>query len=134
MLSHTEFPVNPVHATFIRLTAASLSLLIFNIISGRFKEVYEPVATNKNQGLRYAVAGTIFGPVIGVCLSLYTVTFIDPSIAQTIFSLVPAFAFLLAVIFFNEKITIRSMIGLCIAICGVVILIWRDKIGSHLLY
>jgi drug/metabolite transporter (DMT)-like permease len=132
MLSHIEFPVNPVHATFIRLTAASLSLLLFNIVSGRIKEVYELVAKNKNQGLKYAVAGTMFGPVMGVCLSLYTVSFIEPSIAQTIFSLVPAFAFVLAVMFFNEKITLRSMIGLFIAISGVVILIWRDAIGHYI--
>ena len=91
-----------------------------------------PVLKNKNEGVKYAFAGTIFGPVTGVCLSLFTVALIDPSVAQTIFSLVPAFAFILSVVFFSEKITYKSITGLIVALTGVIILIWRDRIMEYL--
>ena len=120
--------LNPFHATFIRLLAALTSLIVFILLSGKIKEVCQPIFTNKNDGLKYAVGGTIFGPVLGVSLSLFTVSFLDPSVAQTIFSLVPAFALILSVIFLKDKFTVKSLIGLIVAITGVIILIWRDKI------
>ena len=130
MMSHSNIQLNPIHAAFIRLAAASTSLIVFTIISGKIKEVFQPIFINKNYGLKYAITGSIFGPVLGVCLSLYTVSLIDPSVAQTIFSLVPAFAFLLSVLFLKEKISSKSITGLIVAIAGVIILIWRDKIND----
>ncbi len=130
MTSHGNIQLDPIHATFIRLIAASTSLLVYTIIRGKLKEVLTPILTNKNHGLKYAITGTIFGPVLGVCLSLFTVSLIDPSIAQTIFSLVPAFAFILSVLFFREKFTYKSIAGLIVAITGVIILIWRDRIND----
>ena len=128
MISHSDVQLNPFHATFIRLIAATTSLLIFTLLSGKIKEVIKPIITNKNDGLKYAVGGTIFGPVLGVSLSLFTVSFLDPSVAQTIFSLVPAFALILSVIFLKDKFTRKSLFGLVVAITGVIILIWRDRI------
>lgn len=130
LMSHSNIPLNPIHATFIRLFAASSSLILYTILSRNSKEAFLPILKNKNNGLKFAITGTIFGPVLGVCLSLFTVALIDPSVAQTIFSLVPAFAFLLSVFFFKEKITIKSITGLLVAITGVIILIWRDKIND----
>ena len=130
LMSHSTFPLNPIHATFIRLIAASSSLILFTIFNGKSKETYLPLLNNKNNGIKYAITGTIFGPVLGVCLSLFTVSLIDPSVAQTIFSLVPAFAFLLSVFFFKEKITVKSITGLIVAITGVILLIWRDKLDD----
>ena len=132
MMSHENIQLNPIHATFIRLTAAASSLFVFTFLTGKIKNVFTPVLTNKNNGVKYAVAGTIFGPVSGVCLSLYTVSLIDPSVAQTIFSLVPVFAFLLSVAFFKEKFTYKSIAGLIVVLTGVIILIWRNRIMNYL--
>lgn len=124
----SEFHLDPLHATFMRLAAAFFSLLAFTLVRGNLIEIILPVIRNQNGGLKYAISGTMFGPVTGVCLSLYTVSIIEPSIAQTIFSLVPAFAFLLSAFFFKEKITGNSVLGLVTAIAGVVILIWRNHV------
>ncbi len=132
MMANNNIQLDPVYATFMRLVAASTSLLVFTLLFGKIKEVFLPLILNKNNGLKYAFTGTIFGPVLGVGLSLFTVSQIDPSIAQTIFSLVPAFAFILSVLFFREKITRNSLIGLIVSIAGVIILIWRDKIKDML--
>jgi drug/metabolite transporter (DMT)-like permease len=112
----------------MRLTAATVSLFVFSIIRRELKEVLAPILTNKENGIKFAIAGTFFGPIMGVSLSLFTVSLIDPSVAQTIFSLVPAFAYLLSAAFLKDKITFKSIVGLAIAIIGVVILIWRDRI------
>lgn len=132
MMANSNIQLDPVYATFMRLVAASTSLFVFTLLFGKIKEVFLPLILNKNNGLKYAFTGTIFGPVLGVGLSLFTVSQIDPSIAQTIFSLVPAFAFILSVLFFREKITRNSLIGLIVSIAGVIILIWRDKIKDML--
>jgi drug/metabolite transporter (DMT)-like permease len=93
-------------------------------------EITRPALQNQNNGLIYTFAGTIFGPVIGVSLSMYAVSLLQdkPSIAQTIFSLVPIFALPLAYLFYKEKITLKSIIGAFIAIIGVMSLIWRDAL------
>lgn len=132
MMSFNNIQLDPVYATFMRLVSASTSLIIFTLLFGKIKEVLVPLVSNKNNGLKYAVTGTIFGPVLGVGLSLFTVSIIDPSVAQTIFSLVPAFAFILSVFFFREKFTRNSIIGLIVSITGVIILIWREQIKDML--
>lgn len=124
--------IAPFDATFMRLSTAFISLFIFTLIAGKLKEVIQPLVSNKNDGIKYAIGGTIFGPTLGVSLALFTVSRIDPSVAQTIFSLVPAFALFLSMIFLKDSITLKSFIGLVIAILGVVILIWRDSILQYL--
>ena len=105
-LGHPQ--LNPIHATFIRLISAFASLFIFSLVTGKIRESVLPLFINKNSGLKYGIAGTVFGPVLGVCLSLYTVSKIDPSVAQTIFSLVPVVALLLSVAFLKDKISFEK--------------------------
>jgi len=126
--------IHPVHATFIRMCIATSSMFIITLFAGRIKRVMLPLRENKDHGIRYAVLGTLFGPFMGVSLSLYTVTLIDASVAQTIFSLVPAFALLFSFLFFRDKISMKSLSGVMIAITGVIILIWREDIYKILFH
>lgn len=125
-------PIAPFEATFVRMSIATLIMMLYTIIRGKIKSVFLPVIQNKNNGIPYSIAGTIFGPTLGVTLSLYTVTLIDVGVAQTIFSLVPVVVLLIAAIFFKENFSKRSFAGLLLAIAGVMILIWREKIHSML--
>ncbi|HRH66761.1 MAG TPA: DMT family transporter [Bacteroidia bacterium] len=122
--------IHPIHATFIRLFIGTTSLYALSFFQGKLKPILLPVKSNREKGIRYAVYGTIFGPVIGVSLSLYTVSLIDASVAQTIFSLVPVFALILSYFIHREKISIKSMAGVVVALLGVVILIWREKLNE----
>lgn len=122
--------INPIHATFIRLLIATFSLYLYTIIKGNLSKIYVPILKNQNNGLRFAIAGTLLGPVLAVSLSLFTVTLIKASVAQTIFSLVPVFALILAYFFLKEKISYRSFVGVIVAISGVIILIWREQIKN----
>lgn len=125
---HTD--IFPIHATFIRLFIGTLTLYLFSFLRGNLKKVFVPIISNQESGIRFAVAGTLFGPVIGVTLSLFTVTLIKASVAQTIFSLVPVFALILSYFLLKERISLRSFIGVIVAIGGVIILIWRDQLKN----
>ncbi len=111
-------------ATWIRMVSATVIIFVITISRGKLKELLQPVFTNKNNGNSYTLLGTIFGPVIGVSFSMYAISLLNnkPSVAQTIFSLVPIFALPLSYIFYKEKIMLKSVLGALIAIVGVVIL------------
>lgn len=118
--------IAPVTATFMRITAATVTLFIFTMLFGKIKVVLAPVFANREQGIKHAVAGTICGPFLGVTFSLAAIRLIDVSVAQTIFSLVPAGALLISFLLYKEKISFQSLMGVIVAISGVLILIWRD--------
>ena len=121
-------------ATWIRMIGATLFIFLITIVRGKFKTVMQPILENKNKGFAPTLSGTIFGPVIGVSLSMLTISLLHnkPSVAQTIFSLVPVFVLPLSYIFYKEKITLKSIVGALIAITGVLILIWREELMKML--
>lgn len=124
----SEAGLSPIHATWIRIVVGFSALLVFTLFRGNLKKVNAPVFSNKDNGLKYAVMGTIFGPVVGVCFSMYAVSLVQVSIAQTIFSLVPVVVLPIAMIFTTEKVTLKAFFGAAIAIAGVLVLIWRDQL------
>lgn len=118
--------LTPMHATWIRMLGATLTMYAFTILSGRFLMVTKPIMQNKGKGLKYLFMGTLFGPVIGVTLSLYTVQLLEASIAQTIFSLVPVFVIVISAVYFRNKINLKTYLGLATALLGVFVLVWRN--------
>ncbi len=129
---HEGLIVSPLPATFMRILIAFLSLILFSIIQGKMAGIIKPIIRNQNGGIKFAIMGTIFGPFLGVCLSLYTISNLDVSVGQTIFSLMPVSALIISVLFFREKITIRSLLGIVVAISGVIILIWRIPLNTFI--
>ncbi len=122
--------LSPIHATFIRMLISVCLLMLITISRFQVKQVVMPLLENRNSGIRHAVAGTIFGPFLGVCLSLITITKLDVAIAQTIFSLVPAGALLISFVVYREKISLPSLSGMILSIGGVFMLIWRNELAS----
>lgn len=122
--------LNPVHATWIRMTTGTVFIFIFSFITGRLQLLMRPALKNENNAIPFALAGTIFGPVAGVSFSMYAVSLINASVAQTIFSLVPVFALPLSYVFYKEKITLQAFTGAAIAVTGVILLIWRERLIS----
>lgn len=130
----SEAHIPALQATWLRMICATGAIHLFTLFFGNIKRVYQPVIENKKNGNWYALGGTIFGPVMGVTLSMYTISLLNnkPSVAQTIFSLVPIFVLPLAIIFYKEKVTMKSLFGAVTAVLGVVILIQRDEISKML--
>ena len=124
--------ISVIQATFIRMTIATLVMYSITIVRGKLKEMTKPIIDNQNNGLPHLVAGTFFGPVLGVGLSMYAVSLTAASVAQTIFSLVPVMVLPLAFFIKKEKITTKAVLGSLLAIVGVIVLVWRDKISLFL--
>lgn len=122
--------MNPIHATWIRMLTATVAIFGISFVSGKIKHVSLPLIKNQNNGLKFMVAGTIFGPVLGVSLSLYTISILNVSMAQTIFSLVPVLVLPISNWFYKEKITFKSFLAAVIATLGVILLVWREDLSS----
>jgi drug/metabolite transporter (DMT)-like permease len=123
--------LNPLHAAWIRMVAATVAAYVLATAQGRLKEITMPVIENKNKGIYFLLAGTMCGPVIGMSTSMVALSMISASVAQTIFSLVPVFVLLIAILYYKEKINMASFLGSLIAIIGVVVLIWRNDILNY---
>lgn len=116
------------HAVWIRLLFAFLTAFIFSFISGRLISNAIPILKNQNKGLSFLLVGTLFGPVLGVSLSLLAIQSIPVATAQTIFALLPIVVLPINYFFYKEKISLISIFACLISILGVTILIWRDVI------
>lgn len=122
----------PLHAAWMRMLIAASSLYFVTLISNRWGLVLKPLLKNEGGGIKFALIGSLFGPIMGVSLSMMAVSMINVSVAQTLFSLVPVLAIPLNYLFYKEKITISSVIGAAIAVLGVFVLIWREYIQTLL--
>jgi len=116
------------HAVWIRLLFAFGAAFLIAIVSGRMKANSMPVFKNQNNGLPYMFLGTLFGPVLGVSLSLLAIQHLSVATAQTIFALLPIVVLPINYFYYKEKITIHAVFACAIAVLGVFVLIWRDSI------
>lgn len=121
---------DPIQATWLRMIAGTVVIFLFSAVTGKLGKMARPIINNEGNGNWYALAGTIFGPVTGVMMSMLAVSLLknQPSIAQTIFSLLPALALPLNYAFYREKITWRQLLIVAGAVGGVMILVWRDQL------
>lgn len=103
-------------STQIRAIFGFLCFAILITILKRWKRVFNGMKS-KN-GMIDTTAGTIFGPFIGVSLSLFAVQHTQTGIASTLMALVPIFIILPSAIMFKEKITARQIIGAVISMAG----------------
>ena len=75
--------------------------------------VKDPVA------MKYASIITLFGPAIGVSLSLMAVRYANAGIASTLMALTPVFILIPDILVNKKKIRLKEIIGLAVSITGV---------------
>jgi drug/metabolite transporter (DMT)-like permease len=114
---------SPISGNVIRMTAAFIALWLVTIIQGEAVSTIQR-ANNRRSGLLYLLVGAIFGPLVGVSLSLYAIQNTDIGIASTLIALPPIFLLPVGVIFYKEHITWKATLGTIIAIAGVAFLFW----------
>jgi len=126
-----DHPIEPLTGGFIRFLVASTLIFILMILRGKFISNFVKLKQQPSDAIGAAVAGTIFGPLLGVGLAMICIQYIDVAVAQTIFALVPVFALIISRIFYKEKITRAAVGGVAMAIAGVVLLIWRESLIKY---
>lgn len=107
----------PFSANFYRCIAGvvGFSLLMY------YRDGTKPLrrALHDRKGLTVAVATTLFGPFVGVGLSLMAVQYTAAGIASTLMALTPIIILLPSRWLFHEKITWRAVLGAVISVIGV---------------
>lgn len=105
-----------VAATQIRAIFGFFSFLLLITFLNRWRRVFRTVSDGTS--MKAITVGTIFGPFIGVALSLYAVQHTETGIASTLMALVPIFIIVPTAFMFKEKITARQVIGALVSIAG----------------
>jgi drug/metabolite transporter (DMT)-like permease len=105
----------------IRMLAAVIVMWVLTIVLGQVRTtIYSFIHAGKAR--LQVLGGAIFGPFLGVWLSLIAVQNTEVGIASTLMSLPPIFLLPVGRILFKEQIGWRSLVGTIIALMGVAIL------------
>lgn len=107
----------PFAGTFIRSIAGLVGF--FLILAFRKELGLVGKAVRNAKGMTFATLTTIFGPFIGVSLSLMAVQYTHAGIASTLMALSPVLIILPYSIIYKQKVTPREVIGAIITITGV---------------
>jgi drug/metabolite transporter (DMT)-like permease len=104
----------------IRIFAAVVTVWLFSAIRGNAAQSFLRLADRK--AALGVIGGAVFGPFLGVTLSLIAIQHTYIGIASTIMALPPIFLIPLSGLVFKEKITLSAVTGTIIAIFGVALI------------
>jgi drug/metabolite transporter (DMT)-like permease len=112
--------VSTMTATFIRMAAGTLGMLLFGMLTGRVREWLNPFSdTNMITGFVLSVCVVTFG---GFWLSLVAIKHVEIAIANALGAAEPLFVIPLAVVFLKERVTLMEIAGAVLTAFGVVLL------------
>ena len=120
--------LSPVHATWIRVFAATLAYFTFTLAQGRLKKDVIRVIGQKKKVISLATYATLFGLVLSIILVMWSITLCKVSVTQTILSLGPIVIVPMAWVLYKEQLSSKTMFAAVISVTGVFILIWRYQI------
>lgn len=111
---------SPLSGVVIRIIVATLVMWILALLGGKIKDTW---AGFSNKTARDNIlAGALVGPSFGVWLSMVAVQLIPVGIASTLMATRPVMLLPLSKWFYNEKISLRGIIGTLIALAGVTLI------------
>ena len=76
-------------------------------------------AVKDRTGMGYALIVTLFGPVLGVSLSLMAVRYTNAGIASTLMALSPVFILIPYSLIYKQRIKFREVLGVLVSMAGV---------------
>ncbi|MDR0995193.1 MAG: DMT family transporter [Tannerella sp.] len=107
----------PFASTQIRALVGVTGFSILLFLSGKGKALLHAFKEKKTMGS--ALAGTVFGPFIGVSFSLMAVQYTEAGIASTLMALTPVMILAPSFYFFHQKIRVQEVVGALISVLGV---------------
>ena len=116
-----EGEINGFLASFIRIASAVIIIYPFAVITRIYKEPVKVYKKDKNAFV-FTVVGSVFGPFLGITLSMVSITYTKVGIASTIMATVPILMLPMVRYYYKEKLSWISITGAVIAVCGIAIL------------
>ncbi len=114
---------DPFIATQVRIIAGMAGFILTIVVLRRGKSVVSALKDIK--GVSFTALGAVFGPFIGVSLSLYSVKYSNIGVASTIMSIVPVLLIPVSFLLYRESVRKMEIAGIIIAISGVSILLLK---------
>ena len=111
---------SPFGATQIRLLSGMAGFAVLFFFLGWWPKVF--LAVKDRPAMVRVGFGAFFGPFLGVSLSLVSIQLTATGVASTIMALSPVLIIPFSALFFGEKITLRAVLGACLAVAGVALL------------
>jgi len=111
---------DPFAATQIRIIAAIIGFSIFITISRNWNKLF--AAIKDSTAMKYISIGSVFGPFLGVSLSLLAVQHAPTGIVSTITSITPILLIPVSIIIFREKIFLKEILGAIVTLIGISLL------------
>ena len=109
-----DFP--PLSANTMQILAATIAVWLTALFGGRWKKDLEVF---RNRKAAFAmIGGATTGPFLGVTLSMVALSKAPVGIASALMALTPLFLLPFAYFVFKERITVRVVLGTCLAIGG----------------
>lgn len=106
-------------ATQIRIITGTVGFVILISILKRWGKV--KIAASNMGAMKFITIGAIFGPFIGVYLSLLAVKYTTVGIASTIMAIIPVLIIPPAIILYKERVSVKEIIGALITVSGVIL-------------
>ncbi|MBU3110087.1 DMT family transporter [Clostridium lacusfryxellense] len=111
---------DPFAATQIRIIAAIIGFTIVISVLKKWGELI--VAVKDMRAMKYISIGSLFGPFVGVSLSLLAVQHASTGVVSTITSITPILLIPVSIIVFKERILPREIFGAIITLLGISLL------------
>jgi len=116
--------LNGFSASFIRLFSASLIILPLAASFRRYKNPIR-IYSKDSYSRKVILIGTIFGPVLGITLSLVAIEYTKVGIASTLMATMPIIMLPISRFYFKEKLEWKAVIGAFVAVVGAAIIFLR---------
>ena len=116
--------LNGFSASFIRLFSASLIIFPLALTFRRYKNPFRIYPQN-SIATKAIFIGTVFGPVLGITLSLIAIEYAKVGIASTLMATMPVIMLPISRFYFKEKFGWKAILGAMVAVIGAAIIFMR---------
>ena len=107
----------PFASTMIRAIIGAAGFLLLMSLQKSLPRLRS--AVHDRTGMRYALLVTLFGPVVGVSLSLMAVQYTAAGIASTLMALTPVFILFPYTFIYHQHLKLREILGVAVSMAGV---------------
>ncbi len=119
-----ESSINGFLAAFVRVVSSIVFIYPLVLMAKRMINPFA-VFKGKRKAFIYTLIGSVFGPFLGITLSLISVANAKVGIASTLMATVPIIMLPMVKYYYKEKLSWISIVGAMIAVGGITILFLR---------